>query len=136
MSGNQGNDGFDTQEVRRHEIADMQHVALQVFGIVRQQAQLVHVRGDLHPQGVLDGLRGGKGMRDGADAADAAHDDLDLVVLAAPHHGFEEAGGFRHLPLQFFNHAILGPKDQVAMALDPSDVVDVDLKSVRHGEPP
>ena len=70
--------------------------------------------------------------RDRADAADAADDGLDIVVAAAAHHGLEEARRFGHLPLASFDLAVVDVDDDIAVAFDAGDVMNVDVNVLTH----
>ena len=120
------------EQVGGHEEVDVQDVRVEVLGVLEELAELPGLRADLDAQGVLGGLDRGERVADGADAADAARDAGDLGVVAPAHHGLEEARGLGHLPLALLDLAVGHVDDDVAVALDAGQVVDVDTSVVAH----
>ncbi len=110
----------------------MQHVALQLLGIVHQDTNLVGLLGDLDAQRILDGLGRGQRVRDRANPADAADDRLDVFIAAAPHHRLEEPRRFRNLPLDLLDLAVGGIDHDVAMSLDTRHMVYVYIHCLSH----
>ena len=66
-------------------------------------------------------------MTDGANTADAGGDVGGIGVAPAPHHRFEEARRFGHLPAQLLDGTVLQVNHDVAVSLNTGHVMDVNL---------
>ena len=132
----QGNHRFHPKQVGSDQVAHMQHVALKHFRIMGQGAQLDQFFGQLNLEGVFDSLDGGQGMADGTDSADAGNDALHLVPFAPPNESLEKSRGFGNLPFGLFDLPVGSPNHDIAVALDPGDVMHIDLDVFRHGRAP
>ncbi len=120
-------DARHAQEVRHDEEADVQDVAGDFLAHEEQLAQEHGLLGGLHAEGRFHSLERGQPMAAGADAADAAGEVGRLVVAAAAEHRLEEARGLGDFPLQLLDPAVAHVQQDVAVALDPRDVVDADI---------
>ena len=75
-------------------------------------------------------------MSDGAYAADPRCDVRELVIALAPDEGLEEPGGLVDLPDDIGHLSISGVEDDIAVPLDPGQVLDMYVDVLRHSVNP
>jgi hypothetical protein len=71
-------------------------------------------------------------VADRADAADAGHDGLDVIVAATPNHRFKEPRRFGNLPFAFFNRPVSDIDHDIAVALDAGNMMDININICTH----
>ncbi len=123
----QGDDRVGVEEVGGDQVVGVEDVAVDDLPVEVQLAQEPALLGEFDAEGLLRGPEACGGVADGADAADAGGDVAQLVVGAAAHEGLEEAWRFDHLEAAFLDLAVLDVHDDVAVALNPCDVVNFDF---------
>ena len=127
MGTRQRDDAAHAEEVRRDEHVGVQHMAVQNLAVEDQLAQQLGLLGQLHAQRRFQRLQRRHLVAHRADAADARGDVRHFRVRPPAQHRLEEARRLDDLQFAAFQLAVLGIDDDVAVAFDAGDVVNVNL---------
>ena len=99
MIGGQADAAFVAQEIGGMQQVDVQRMALDPFGAVKEPSELADLERDGHPECLLEGVAGAHLIGHRADAADPGGDVGNLADLAALEERLEEAGRFEDVEL-------------------------------------
>jgi hypothetical protein len=64
---------------------------------------------------------------DGTDAADTTTEDRSIFPMFSHQDGLKEARGLHHIPAGLFHLTIFDANPDVAVPLDPGQVIDLDV---------